>query len=208
MKNTLEQYQPICVAIGRLFPNHVEVILHDLLTEKIAYIENAFSHRVIGDDSLIDVKALHNETENVIGPYSRINSDGKTLKSVSVIIKNDKNKPVALMCMNFQIEEIDAAIALLKSFTDLSTQQQTSDSLMSEDWREKVNVLMRKTLHIQQTTLVMAKRQDKIAILKSLDEAQIFAIRGSSNYVANALGISRANFYEILRDARKIHINN
>lgn len=207
MKQIIKTYKPTADAIGKLFPNHIEVILHDLSTGKIAYIVNSFSNRVIGDESLINISKLEGDADSndVIGPYRKINSDGKELKSVTSLIRDGQGKPSALMCVNFKTEEVDLAINLLSNLTGSIAIQKSAPnkSLLAEDWREQVNILIRLTTDELQTTLVAAKRKHKMAMLKAIDKADIFEIRGSSNYVAEALGISRANLYEILRDARK-----
>lgn len=207
MEKIIKHYQSICIALGKLFPNQMEIILHDLSVNKIAYIENSFSNRVIGDDSLINIKELESDSDNndVVGPYPKINSDGTALKSVTSIIRDDNRNPIALMCINFKVEELNSAINLLNSLASISPIVQSSSisSLMAEDWREQVNIIIRKTLESLQISLVSAKRKDKLVILKAIDNAGIFSVRGSSDYVANSLGISRANLYEILRNIRK-----
>ena len=207
MKNNLKSYQSLCVALGKLFPHHMEIILHDLTTGKIAYIENSFSNRIVGDDSLIKLEELDADADEngVIGTYPKTNFDGTQLKSVSSIIRDDKQNAIALMCINFKVEEINTAIDVLSRLITISSPPRTSaiPSLMAEDWREQVNVIIRHTLEERQIKLISAKRQDKLAILAAIDKADIFSVRGSSNYVADALGISRANLYEILRNIRK-----
>lgn len=207
MKNRLKNYQSLCVALGKLFPHHMEIILHDLTSGKIAYIENSFSNRIVGDDSLIKLEELDADADEngVIGTYPKTNFDGTQLKSVSSIIRDDKQNAIALMCINFKVEEINTAIDVLSRLITISSTPRTSaiPSLMAEDWREQVNVIIRHTLEERQIKLISAKRQDKLAILAAIDKADIFSVRGSSNYVADALGISRANLYEILRNIRK-----
>lgn len=207
MHQIIKNYRSVCIALAQLFPNHIEVVLHDLSTEKIIHIENAFSHRVTGDESLINKDELLHDASSagVIGPYKKVNADGTILKSVSVLIKDNDDIPIAMMCMNFKTEQINAAVSLLKDLVAFPMEPQPHGSLISEDWKEQVNGVIRSTLKAQQTTMLKAKRCTKLKILQTLDEAQIFSIRGSSNYVSSALGISRANFYEILRDVRKKH---
>lgn len=200
-------YKPICIATGRLFPDYVEVVLHDLTTQKIAFIENVFSNRAIGDDSLVCIDELERDADDngVVGPYEKINSDGTSLKSITTIIRNEEHKAIGLMCVNFKTTSFKLASELLNSLTQLPTQQaeQSPKSLFQGDWREQVNSIIRQTLITLNTTLVAAKRSDKKAILEAIEQAGVFGIRGSSNYVAQTLGISRANLYEILRNIRK-----
>ncbi len=199
-------YKPICIAIGKLFPDFVEVVLHDLTTQKIAFIENVFSNRTIGDDSLVCIEELEKDADEhgVVGPYEKINSDGTSLKSITTIIRRDDHKAIGLMCVNFKTTSFTLASEILNSLIHVPAQHNNSSpkSLFQDDWREQVNSIIRQTLNTRNTTLVAAKRSDKKAILEAIEQAGVFGIRGSSNYVAQTLGISRANLYEILRNIR------
>lgn len=205
MNDLIRTYSPICKALAALFPNQIEVVLHDLSCGKIAYIENSYSNRVAGDDSLIDLANLEQEIQgkDILSPYSKVNVDGTALSSVTSILRNEEGKPVALMCINFKTEALSQAINLLSNILPV-VEPQTSipGSLVAQDWREQINLLIKQTLDECQTTLLQAKRKDKKAILATIEKAGLFDVRGSSNYVAQALGISRASLYEILRTIR------
>ncbi|MCW8876689.1 MAG: PAS domain-containing protein [Kangiellaceae bacterium] len=201
-----QKYKPICSAISNLFPGIVEVVLHDLTTQKIVHIENPFSNRTPGDDSLINMNELGADANksDVLGPYKKIHIDGTKLKSISSIVRDDNQKPVALLCINLKTDVFSEASNLLASLINLPNEQASSspDSLFSEDWREQVNVTVKTVLKERNINLVAAKRVDRQVIIAALNNIGIFEIRGSTDYVANALGISRANLYQILKQTK------
>ena len=139
-------YRPVCIALGKLFPNQLELVLHDLRTQKILHIENAYSNRAVGDDSLVDIAEVESETDenDIIGPYSKVNSDGTELKSVTCIIRDEESRPTALMCINFKIEQLKLAMSVLDNLTKVTTSAKSEGkSLLANDWREQVNTIIR-----------------------------------------------------------------
>lgn len=199
----LNNYQPICDAITTLLAGHAEVVLHDLNTNQIAYISNPLSNRSIGDDSLVDAKevAQIKSGVDVIGPYLKANWDGQSVKAITAVLRNEGGQPIGLLCINLVTGPMEAAINLLQELSQNTTQIDTN-VLMRDDWRETTNILIRKVLRDRRTTIASLKRHDKIALLQELDRADIFQVRGSADYVARALSISRANLYQILKTAR------
>ncbi len=64
MSDSLNNYRVLCKAISLLLPNQLEIVIHDLNSGKIAHIENPYSNRNVGDDSLIDEDELTTEIDN------------------------------------------------------------------------------------------------------------------------------------------------
>ncbi len=203
MSDSLRNYQAICEAISLLLPGQVEVVLHDLMTGKIAHIAAPFSKREAGDDSLIDLKELERDAAcgELIGPYSKRNADGESIKSVTAIIRDEQGNPSSLLCVNLKTGAFSKAADLLNSLIGTGTGK-SYQSLTSGDWRERANDLIGITLSDLGVSMVSAKRADKLVIVGALEEAEIFQVRGSAEYIAKALGISRASLYGLLREAR------
>ncbi|MCF6219878.1 MAG: PAS domain-containing protein [Robiginitomaculum sp.] len=202
MTNLTNQYGGICKLIGLLFPGQMEVVLHDLETGCIVALEGAFSNRVLGDTSLVDFKALKERNDgDVIGPYAQENWDGEMLRSLSAVLYDDRAKPIGLLCVNTKTVALSAAAGLLASLTQINTADKPK-SLFNQDWRQAINTTVSKTLAKRGVVLVAAKRSDKVAILNALETNNIFDIRGSHQYVIKLLGVSRANFYKLLKTVR------
>ncbi|MET1413786.1 PAS domain-containing protein [Roseibium sp. HPY-6] len=195
-------YQPVCKAITLLFPDMIEVVLHDLKTGRIAWIENGFSARAVGDVSLLETENYASElsTEGTIGPYRKSSLDGSSLKSVSAIIRNDAGDPIALMCINVKTGDLEFAGALLRKMTDFEAG--TEGTILKNDWRELTNKIIEDTLKDLNIPFNKLRRPGRVEIIKRLLRADTLSARGAGDYVAEALGISRASFYSLLREAR------
>ncbi len=99
----LQAYISIADALARLFAPHVEVVLHDLVNDRIHHIANCFSKRKVGDASLTDTQDV-DLSASVIGPYAKTNWDGRRLKAISTVLKDANGSPVGLICINHDIE--------------------------------------------------------------------------------------------------------
>lgn len=204
MTPELNRYKPICSAITKLLPGLVEVVLHDLGSGKIAHIENSFSPRVAGDISLVETKDYKSETssDKTVGPYSKSNSDGARLKSVSAVLQAADGRDIGLLCINMRIDALESAQAALAAIAGVS-ETNPSSGLVKNDWREIANTVIADQIQTLGISIVGARRDDRLAIVNALSRAAVFEARGAIDYVASALGISRAGLYDLLKTLRE-----
>ena len=134
MKKELKPYLALCDAIGKLFYPNVEVVMHDLEAKKLVHIVNAFSKRRVGDAMLSELKDLNSIKENWVGPYDKISSDGKRLKAVSIIVRDVEEKPIGMICINYNTEPIEALFESLKGFLHISDAEPKPSVLFSQSW--------------------------------------------------------------------------
>jgi predicted transcriptional regulator YheO len=191
---------PTAAAIAALLAPQAEVVVHDLRSDRVAGIWNAFSKRKVGDPShLGDDPELIGE-KDVYGPYEKAAPDGGRLKSVSAILKDEAGRRIGLLCINFDLAVFDKAIALLGAFTQ--AEQPRPEPIFAQDWREQINLGIRAFLQERQLTLKALDRADRVALMGALDARNLFATRNAAQHVADALGVSRATIYNLLGDAR------
>lgn len=193
---------PICRAIVRLMPGQVEVVLHDLVTNRIALIENSFSPREAGDDSLSELGDFQSELkdDDTIGPYMKSNSDGARLRSVSALIRDEQGTPVALFCINMRVEAMEMARDILAAFTQVEAAP--TSELLRNDWREVTNAIIAATLKELKLSFNQLKKPEREIIVERLISADIFTARGAVDYVAEALGVSRATLYTLIKQSK------
>ncbi len=201
--HNLHVFTPICRAIAALLPGQVEVVLHDLTTNRIIHIENGFSPRKAGDDSLTDITSYQSELQpdDTIGPYLKSNSDGARLRTVSALLRNEQGEPTGLLCLNLRLKELEIARDILAAFTDLETDNPST--MVRNDWRETANKIIATCLKELKITANQIRRPERLFIVTHLLQADIFSARNSSDYVSEALGISRAGLYDLIKEAKQ-----
>ena len=202
MNKQLNTFIPLCNSIGKLFYPNVEVVLHDIKTQKLVHITNAFSKREIGDKMINDVKDIDLLTQDIVGPYSKTNSDGSKLKTVSTILRDVDNKAIGIICINFKIEVFNSIYQNLKDFLNIQEPKEKPQALFSQDWQEHTLSTINTYLKIHSLKLEELKIKDKKELIIYLNDEGIFSIRNVVSYLCKILDISRATIYKYLKECK------
>src|ERR1700722_12285829 len=139
MKKAIKAYLPTAEAIQRLLHPHAEVVVHDIKLNQIVAIFHPFSKRRVGDSSLFTKEEEMAMLEDCIGPYEKINWDGRKLKSVSSLIRDENGAAVGMLCINLDISKLaNINNALIEFITSKQLTAQL-DPLFKDDWQERIN---------------------------------------------------------------------
>jgi predicted transcriptional regulator YheO len=124
----LTRYAPIADGIATLFFPYAEVVIHDLHDQTVLYLANNLSKREVGDDSALE-EIDHSARERVIGPYEKLNWDGRRMRCVSNVLFDDRGEPAGVMCINFNIAVFeDARRSICSSRARASSRSRTNCS--------------------------------------------------------------------------------
>ena len=127
MNPKFKEYLPVAEAFAKLLHPFAEVVIHDLAKDSIVAIYNPLSKREVGDPSYLDSWDFTGDpSENVIGPAEKTNYDGRRLKSISIVLRNDKGKAVGFICVNMDISVFENYQSTLQIF--LSNNDRTLSS--------------------------------------------------------------------------------
>jgi predicted transcriptional regulator YheO len=193
-------YFPVAEAVAALLHPHAEVVIHDLASDRVVKIWNAFSRRKPGDASYLGHDPDLLDAADTYGPYEKAHEDGSRLKSVSAVLRSPDGEKLGFLCINLDLSKLDAAVALLSAFGMPAAQP--PEPLFRHDWRERINLEIRTFLQDQSTSLKALDRDGRMALLASLEAKGLFETRNAAPFVAEALGISRASVYGLLAAAR------
>lgn len=196
------QYFATADAIAELLRPHAEVVVHDARTGKIAHIANAFSKRIIGDQSLIDDGEDLESQGAFFGPYEKENVDGRSLRSITVLIKDFENQTIGYLCVNLDLAPFDNVRKAVESLLQFSTRDIRPTSFFAKDWREQIDGVTAHFLREKSCTLSALTKADRVVLVARIDEAGLFEARGAAEYVARQLEVSRAALYRYLAEAR------
>lgn len=202
MNKQLENFIPLLDAIGKLFYPNVEVVLHDLDSQKLVHIFNAFSKREIGDKMINDVKDFKDLTQDIVGPYNKTNIDGKKLKSISTLLKDNNEKPIGIVCINFKTEVFDEMYESLKTLLNIEQNKTQPQTIFSQDWKEHTFNKIHLFLQEHDLKLELLKIKEKKELIIYLNSEGIFSIRNVVTYLCEILDISRATIYKWLKEIK------
>lgn len=193
----LRAFFAVADGMAALFQPFVEVVVHDLHTDSVAYVVQPFSPREVGDPSDLRGSPLPPGTR-VVGPYEKVNWDGRRIKSISVVLRDATDAPIGLLCMNADLTEFDAARRMLQGFLGMAEPVSPAQALFQDDWHEKVNRFVAAWTSERRITVDRLDRAARRALIEDLHATGGFEGRRAPAYVATILGISRATVYNEL----------
>lgn len=198
MKKAIKQFLPTAESIERLLHPHAEVVIHDISQNKIAAIFNPYSKRRVGDSSLISEEEKSTIEKDCVGPYEKTNWDGKKLKSVSSIIRDESGKAVAMLCINLDISKLEKIQDFLSAFIGKEQFMAKPELLFKDDWQERLHLSIKNYLQDNHLSLDSLSREEKRQLICHLQEVGAFTGKNAAKYIANVLGVSRATIYNYL----------
>jgi D-arginine utilization repressor len=196
-----ETLTPICQSLAMLLAPHAEVVLHDVTSDTIVGIWNPFSNRKVGDPALIGDLPGAEPGAVVMGPYEKIGPDGRRITSVSSVYADEHGTPLGVLCVNLDRSPMDQAIQTLMSVFSPPTDARPT-VLFERDWREQISLAVHDWCREHMVDRTRLTRSQRVELVRTLDEADLFATRKAAQHVAVALGVSRATVYAMLREVR------
>jgi predicted transcriptional regulator YheO len=193
----LASYAPVSDAIALLFQPYAEVVLHDLSSETVVYLSNPISKRELGEPSLlheIDFKP----SDIIIGPYEKVNWDGRRIKSVSAVLRAN-GKAVGILCINVDVSHFHAVMQTLTALVAVPQSPEKPASLFKEDWHERINEYILTWTRERGLTIAEMNRAQKQRLVMDLAGDGAFGGRNAAAYISRVLGLGRATVYNYLK---------
>lgn len=193
----LASYTHVCDAIALLFQPYAEVVLHDLTTETVFYIANNFSKRELGEPSLLN-EIDFRPSDLIIGPYEKVNWDGRRIKSVSAVLRTG-NRPSGILCINVDVSHFHAAMQMLNALVSVPQTSEKPALLFKEDWHERINEYIQSWTRERGVNVADMSRVQKQQLVTDLAGDGAFGGRNAAAYISRILGLGRATVYNYLR---------
>lgn len=208
---------PIMQCIAAQFGDNCEVVLHDLqkgLENSIVAIENGHvTGRKVGDPSSnLGLEVLRGTDVNG-DKYNYITqtSSGKTLRSSSMYLRDDKNKVIGSLCINLDISEFIAAEKAIQSMTNSYSNQIASTNNVKEvfvtDVNELLDHLIQECMQEIKVPVINMTKKDKMDAIKFFDDRGAFLIKKSSEKICEFLNISKYTLYAYLGELKGEVVN-
>ena len=197
MAPELAGYAPVCDAIALLFQPYAEVVLHDLSTETVVYLSNPFSKRELGEPSLLN--DIHfKPSDIIIGPYEKVNWDGRRIKSVSAVLRSHE-RAIGILCINVDVSHFHAVMQTLNALVSVPQVPEKPASLFKEDWHERINEYIQSWTRERGLSVTEMSRAQKQQLVTDLAGDGAFGGRNAAAYISRILGLGRATVYNYLK---------
>ncbi len=189
---------PVCESVSRLLYPNAEVVVHDIVRDRIVAVWNPFSGRKVGDPSLLD--ELSEDEDQLMGPYAKVLMDGRRLTSVSAPLVDGEGIRRGLLCVNLDLSVLDDAVERLKNF--VTSRRPRPPALFLRDNREQIALAVDEALRTRHWRRDSLSRAQRLDVVRVLHEHGLFATRKAAVHAARALGVSRTWIYTALAEIR------
>ncbi len=208
----LEGYKGVVDTICNLLGPNCECVLHSLesLEHSVIYIRNGEkTNRHIGSpmtNKALSILKYCNDHSCTTSPiYKTTASNGRTMRSSTMIIRNFEGTPIGMMCINFDISAPFAEIAgfFLQGLEKLDEKTEHEEEFFAKDTEELFSSAVEKARNKVYADNSIGTRNKLKAIISILNSQGIFQVRNAVPGVARLLNVSKDAIYLHLRHQSK-----
>jgi predicted transcriptional regulator YheO len=200
---------PIVGGIAKTFGKSCEVVLHDITDpyHSIVAIENSHvTERDLGgpmSQANIEAIASGGFTRDQLN-YTKKTADGRILKSSTMVIRDENQNPIGCLCINFDMSDF---VMVRNSINALCYTEEQEDNKSAKGYQgtninEVLCSLVNSVLEASGKPVAYMTKEDKVEIVRILDQKGAFLIKGAIDYVAKVLCVSRYTVYNYLDEVR------
>lgn len=198
---------PVAEGIKDTFGSGCEVVIHSLKKPESSLIHTAgnVTGRKLGapltDLVLKKLKQQGNFASDLIG-YETRTKDGRVLKSSTMFIKDENGDIIGCFCINFDMANILTCMKILESFAKTNMGESETKENFYYDVNEAMEEIVNGVIRENPKPITLMEKEDKVKIVKQLDNRGVFLVKGAIDFVANVLGVSRYTIYNYLDEVR------
>lgn len=221
MYKYLEPYAKIVDFLGKALGDNCEIALHDLTSEEqeiVAIANNQLSGREVGAKlsnlslHYLDTKQYLNN--DFVMNYKTVGPDGKLMRAATYFIKEDgKEMPVGMLCINVNISDLEYLTATIKKILGVKEEKEIEFKMdnpveiLSSPLDEMIDMYIKECLEkMGFPSYFLAERlnvDEKIKVVKYLQEKGTFKVKGAIVLVAEKLAVSEPTVYRYLKKMDK-----
>lgn len=199
-------YKRLAKALATQFGENCEVVVHDLTVgdheKTIVAIENGqVSHRQVGDGpSRIVLEALQEKDPTHLkdeSGYLLKTHNGRILKSSTVYIRDDEDKPVGIFAINYDITEMLMAEKAIESLLNHKVEPSIPERIPTSINDLLDDLIEQSVVKVGKPVALMSK-EDKIRAIQFLSEHGAFLVTRSGDKVSKYFGISKYTLYSYI----------
>ena len=205
MYKSLEPYAKLVYFLSAASGDNCEIALHDLTSkdqEIVAISNNPISGREVG--AKLSNLSLHYLEEkqylnhDYVMNYKTVGNDGKLMRAATYFIKEEgREMPVGMLCINIK------KILGIKEEKDIEFKMDNPVEILSSPLDEMIDMYIKECLEkMGFPSYFLAERlnvDEKIKVVKYLQEKGTFKVKGAIVLVAEKLAVSEPTVYRYLK---------
>ena len=217
MYKSLEPYAKIVYFLSAALGDNCEIALHDLTSkdqEIVAISNNPISGREVG--AKLSNLSLHYLEEkqylnhDYVMNYKTVGNDGKLMRAATYFIKEEgREMPVGMLCINVNISDLEYLTSTIKKILgikeekDIEFKMDNPVEILSSPLDEMIDMYIKECLEkMGFPSYFLAERlnvDEKIKVVKYLQEKGTFKVKGAIVLVAEKLAVSEPTVYRYLK---------
>lgn len=221
MYKYLEPYAKLVDFLGKALGDNCEIALHDLTSKEqeiVAIANNQLSGREVGAKlsnlslHYLDTKQYLNN--DFVMNYKTVGPDGKLMRAATYFIKEDgQEMPVGMLCINVNISDLEYLTATIKKILGIKEEKEIEFKMdnpveiLSSPLDEMIDMYIKECLEkMGFPSYFLAERlnvDEKIKVVKYLQEKGTFKVKGAIVLVAEKLAVSEPTVYRYLKKMDK-----
>ena len=217
MYKSLEPYAKLVYFLSAALGDNCEIALHDLTSkdqEIVAISNNPISGREVG--AKLSNLSLHYLEEkqylnhDYVMNYKTVGNDGKLMRAATYFIKEEgREMPVGMLCINVNISDLEYLTSTIKKILgikeekDIEFKMDNPVEILSSPLDEMIDMYIIECLEkMGFPSYFLAERlnvDEKIKVVKYLQEKGTFKVKGAIVLVAEKLAVSEPTVYRYLK---------
>ncbi|OCA89909.1 hypothetical protein F7984_05255 [Pradoshia sp. D12] len=192
--------------IVKMFGPRCEVAVHDFadLKKSLVYLAGNVTGREIGspctDLVLNELTKPVSDIEDIPNYKTRL-INGITMKSSTIFLRDVENHVIGAICINYDISMMIQYEAEIQDFISFTETEEKSENFYSTV-QEVIQDMVDQVLSGFKKPPSMLSLEEKIECVRLLQEKGAFLIKGSTDYLASVLGVSKFTIYNYLQKIR------
>ena len=217
MYKSLEPYAKLVYFLSAALGDNCEIALHDLTSkdqEIVAISNNPISGREVG--AKLSNLSLHYLEEkqylnhDYVMNYKTVGNDGKLMRAATYFIKEEgREMPVGMLCINVNISDLEYLTSTIKKILgikeekDIEFKMDNPVEILSSPLDEMIDMYIKECLEkMGFPSYFLAERlnvDEKIKVVKYLQEKGTFKVKGAIVLVAEKLAVAEPTVYRYLK---------
>ena len=201
---TFTTLKQLARGLAEQFGSNCEIVIHDLSKEhidnSIVHIENGqvTGRKLGGSPSNVVIEALQKNPNELKDQYAYLTrtDNGRILKSTTIYIRGNDDKPRYVFAINYDITNLLALESTIKSITttgdDVNADQPTPIPM---DVNQLLDELIAQRVELVGVPVAYMTKEDKIKAIQFLNDSGAFLITKSGDKVSKFFGISKYTLY-------------
>ncbi|KAB2337755.1 hypothetical protein F7731_08850 [Cytobacillus depressus] len=192
-----------------MFGARCEVAVHDFsnLKKSLIHLAGSVTGRKIGSpitDLVLNELAKKDQDIEDIPSYKTQSNKGNIMKSATIFLRDMEGKVIGALCINYDISLLMQFSGEIEEFINFDEQHTKSENFFSSV-QEVIHEMVEQVLLGFKKAPSLMTLEEKVECVRQLEEKGTFLIKGATDYVASALGVSKFTVYNYLQKIRTLN---